>query len=158
MSKSLKISSDSSELTKKIGTEFAKKIINLSRNRRARVVTLKGDLGAGKTTFVLGFLKYFGIKPRAASPTFVIMKRYKPKSQIANRKLRIGSIYHLDAYRLHSKKDLGVLGFEEVLQNPKNLVLIEWPEKIKGAKFKNKIAVRFDYGKQENERTISFIN
>ena len=163
MEKIIRVLSDSALITKKIGAEFAGSLTKNSKFDQALVITLRGDLGAGKTTFVLGFLSHFGIKPHAASPTFVIMKRYATKCQMTNARLRrqvkcqIENIYHLDAYRLHSKKDLEVLGFQEVLNNPKNIILIEWPEKIKGANFKNRISVKFDYGKKENERVISFI-
>ena len=153
----LKVLSDSPEITKTIGAEFAKRILRSMPQNGAQVVTLRGDLGAGKTTFVLGFLKHFNINPKAASPTFVIMKRYAPKPLVVSRRSSVVFIYHLDAYRLHSKKDLEALDFQEILNNPKNIILVEWPEKIKGEKFKNKIAVKFDYGKKENERVISFI-
>lgn len=144
---------DSAEETKVLGSDFAKKISKLTAKKEARVVALKGNLGSGKTTFVLGFLRYFGIKPHASSPTFVILKSYK----IKNRKYKVDKIHHLDAYRLKSKKDLDVLEFDKILNNPKNIVLIEWPERIKGARFENKTIVDFHYGKNENERKILFL-
>jgi tRNA threonylcarbamoyladenosine biosynthesis protein TsaE len=157
MAKTIRVLSDSALITKKIGAEFAGSLIKNSKVNQAPVITLRGDLGAGKTTFVLGFLSHFGIKPHAASPTFVIMKRYATKCQMPNSKCQIENIYHLDAYRLHSKNDLGMLGFDKILKNSKNIILIEWPEKIKGVNFKNRISVKFNYGKKENERVISFI-
>jgi len=75
------------------------------------------------------------------------MKHYKSK-------LKIKEIYHLDAYRLRSKKDLDTLGFEEILNNSKNIVLIEWPEKISGTKFPFKININFSYGKEIDDRFI----
>lgn len=157
----IKVESDSPQLTRMIAGEFASKISKVKTDF-ARVITLKGDLGSGKTTFVLGFLNYFGIKPHAASPTFVIMKRYAFHRQTTNNKrltteTKNGAIYHLDAYRLHSKKDLDILGFSEVLKNPKNIVLIEWPEMIKGMNFTGATKINFSYGKKENERTIVFV-
>lgn len=151
----IRISSDSPEVTIKIGARLAT-IVGRKLYDSAHIIILKGELGSGKTTLVLGFLGFFGIKPHAASPTFVIMKRYKPKLKIKNLKFKIDFIYHLDAYRLHSKKDLDILGFGEIVKNPKNIILIEWPERIKGAFLKNKIAVHFSYGKKENERDIIF--
>ncbi|HPW34392.1 MAG TPA: tRNA (adenosine(37)-N6)-threonylcarbamoyltransferase complex ATPase subunit type 1 TsaE [Candidatus Paceibacterota bacterium] len=140
------ILSDSSKTTQKLGWLLAEKISQI-KNDSAKVVLLRGDLGSGKTTFSIGFLKYFGIKPKAASPTFVLMKHYKSK-------LKIKEIYHLDAYRLRSKKDLDTLGFEEILNNSKNIVLIEWPEKISGTKFPFKININFSYGKEIDDRFI----
>lgn len=135
--------------TKRLGFDLAKKLSKQASKNEAIAVILKGNLGAGKTTFVLGFLDYFGIKPHAASPTFVIMKKYKINSKLKTKNSKTESIYHLDAYRLQSKKDLGVLGFDEILNNPKNIILIEWPERIKGMSFKNKIVLGLAYGKKE---------
>jgi tRNA threonylcarbamoyladenosine biosynthesis protein TsaE len=140
----------SSGETKALGLELAEKISKQIPKIGARAVILKGDLGTGKTTFVLGFLKYFGISPHAASPTFVIMKKYEPKTK----KPTVKNIYHLDAYRLRSKEDLNALGFDEILKDPRNIILIEWPERIKGARFKNKITISFSYAKKENERMM----
>jgi tRNA threonylcarbamoyladenosine biosynthesis protein TsaE len=148
MKKYLKVISQSPEETKAIGKAFALSASKDFLNNQALVICIWGDLGSGKTTFVLGFLRYFGIKPHAASPTFVILKRYFSKKESFN-------IYHLDAYRLHSKKDLDILGFDEIINNPKNIVLIEWPQKIK-ARFKNSVKISFSFGKKENERIIYF--
>ncbi len=144
----------STDETKRLGFRLAQKISKKIPKNGARVITLKGNLGSGKTTFALGFLKYFGIRPHSASPTFVIMKKYKPRPKIG--KLAINNIYHLDAYRLRSKRDLNVLEFGDILKDPKNVILIEWPEKIRGTRFENKIAVSFSYRKKENERAIKF--
>jgi tRNA threonylcarbamoyladenosine biosynthesis protein TsaE len=160
MKKGFRFFSNSQKVTKllarlfaqELEKEFSKK--SFAQNKSALVIALKGDLGAGKTTFVLGFLSHFGIKPQAASPTFVIMKKYAPK--LVRTKNKIEFIYHLDAYRLISKKDLIALEFDRILNNPKNIILIEWPEKIKGARFKNKISVNFYLAKNENERIIEF--
>ena len=156
MKKNLTIISDSAQTTKNIGAMLARELSKTFFGKGAAIVALKGDLGAGKTTFVLGFLEYFGIKPHAASPTFVIMKRYKINSKLKIKNSKTESIYHLDAYRLHSKKDLDVLGFNEILNNPQNIILVEWPERIKRARFRNKIGIEFYYGKEENERRIIF--
>lgn len=150
--KKIGVQSDSPQLTRLIAGKFASKISKIKLNS-AKVVTLKGDLGSGKTTFVLGFLNYFGIRPHAASPTFVIMKSYKRKGIRAK---GIEGIYHLDAYRLRSKKDLEALEFNKILKNPTNIILIEWPERINGMRFKNKAQINFSYGKKENERTLMF--
>lgn len=156
-SHNIKVTAFSSALTKEIGRVCAALISRkMSLGEEATVIKLAGNLGAGKTTFVLGFLSYFGIKPQAASPTFVIMKHYIPKVQFKTQRLKVKGLYHLDAYRLHSRKDLEVLGFDKILRIPGNLVLIEWPERIKGLHLKNSITLRFGYGAKENERVIHF--
>jgi len=149
--KKIKVLSDSPEITKKIAFIFAA-LVSKKSSKNARIITLKGDLGSGKTTFILGFLNFFGIKPHAASPTFVIMKHYKPREQ--RTKGIVENIYHLDGYRLRSRKDLEVLEFGKIEKNPKNIILIEWPERIKGKTFKEKISLIFSYGKEENQRLI----
>lgn len=91
----------------------------------ATVLLLSGDLGAGKTTFSQRVGMKFGIEKTMPSPTFVLIRRYELKNKLFE------NIFHIDAYRLESEKEIEKLGFEEIVKNPKNLVLIEWPEKIK---------------------------
>jgi tRNA threonylcarbamoyladenosine biosynthesis protein TsaE len=136
----------SSEETKILGAEIAKKISK--RKEGALVIALRGDLGAGKTTFVQGFFRGLGIKRNPISPTFVIMRRYKIFTR------RFADIYHFDAYRLKKAEDIAVLEFEKILSNPKNIVLIEWPEKIEEALPRGTMRLDFIHGKKENERVI----
>lgn len=83
------------------------------------VIALEGDLGAGKTTFVQGFLRGLRISDWAQSPTFVYLQTYQ------------GSIpvYHFDLYRLAREEDFISLGFEEMFDQG-GIVVIEWPERI----------------------------
>ena len=90
----------------------------------ATVVSLEGDLGAGKTTFVRGVARAFGIEESVTSPTFVIEKVYPLESRAFAR------LIHIDAYRLESSHDMEVLGWKEMLEEPSNLILVEWPERI----------------------------
>ena len=85
------------------------------------VITLTGDLGAGKTTLIKGIAQGFaGISAREiSSPTFTYLNIYS-KSQ---------PIYHFDLYRLHSFDDFLSMGFDEYLEE-EGLCLIEWPELI----------------------------
>lgn len=88
------------------------------------VIALTGELGTGKTIFVQGFAKGLGIKDKIISPTFVLIRQHKiPKSS--------KTLYHIDLYRLERLKDTRYLGLEEIWSNPNNIVLIEWPEKLK---------------------------
>lgn len=81
------------------------------------VVLLRGELGAGKTTFVQGVLEGLGVEDAAQSPTFSYLHTYR-------------NVHHFDLYRLKSPKDFVGLGFEEFLHDPKTIKLIEWPERI----------------------------
>ena len=83
------------------------------------VLALHGDLGAGKTTFVRGLARAWGIAEAITSPTFNLYSLYKGKR----------NLLHLDAYRLESSADLDALMLEDFLQPPWCLA-VEWPERI----------------------------
>lgn len=91
----------------------------------AHILTLQGDLGAGKTAFTKALARSLGVYDEVTSPTFVIMKSYPIIGHN-----RFATLVHVDAYRIDDEAELQVLGFEDVLQNPENLVVIEWPERI----------------------------
>ena len=93
----------------------------------ATLVTLTGDLGAGKTTFVQEVAKALGVRETITSPTFVIEKIYP----LAHKEF--GRLIHIDAYRLKGTRELDVLDWSEILRDPSNLIFIEWPERIEEA-------------------------
>jgi len=102
---------------------------------KATLVTLSGDLGAGKTAFVKAIAKTFGITELVTSPTFVLEKIYKIPStgEDCENTKAFSCLVHIDTYRLDNGSDLETLGFDELMQNSKNLVLLEWPEQVKEA-------------------------
>ena len=103
-------------------------IKNLSVNSdRAIIIGLLGDLGSGKTAFVQSVAKVLKIEKYITSPTFVIQKRYK----INFSEVSFKNLIHIDAYRLDCGSELLNLGWEEIISNPKNVIFIEWPEKVK---------------------------
>jgi tRNA threonylcarbamoyladenosine biosynthesis protein TsaE len=120
------------------------------------VLALQGDLGAGKTTFVQGFLKGLGVKSRVTSPTFVLMRRHNvPGMRGAGKSKKLANVFHIDAYRLKKPAHLAALGLDEILAEPRNVVLIEWPEVAKDILPKKIMILKFEHGKNENERTIT---
>ena len=135
--------------TKQLGRRAAHELLE-RQGGRALVIALRGDLGAGKTTFTQGFLGALGITKRVPSPTFVIMKRYRI------RHAHFANAHHMDAYRLRKADDAGPLGFDAILKDPQNIVLVEWPENITGALPRGTKNIRFTYGKKENERVIRY--
>lgn len=139
--------------TRRLGKVFAQKVleyINSKKdNKGAVVLALRGDLGGGKTTFVQGFAKGLGIKERVLSPTFVIMKKY----QIPTAKN--GNLFHIDCYRINSEKDLSSIGFYEILKNPRNIIVIEWAEKIKRILPQNTIWINFEFVDIKKRRIYS---
>ena len=90
---------------------------------RATVVALSGELGAGKTAFTQTIAKHFGIEESVVSPTFVIQKAYDARGPFAR-------LIHIDAYRLKGAHELAALGWQEILNDPRNLILLEWPERV----------------------------
>lgn len=125
------------------------------KEKNAQVVGLIGELGSGKTTFIQGLAKGLGIKEKITSPTFVLLKKYQ--TQATRYRLHVTSFYHLDCYRLKSAKDLPALGFEEIRQRPKTVVLIEWAEKVKKQLPPNTLFIKFEY-LDKNKRKISYEN
>jgi len=115
----LKFVSNSEQTT----MEIAKKIANTINNKA--IISLVGDLGAGKTTFSKGFALGLGIQDVITSPTFTIMNEY-------------GSgrlpLYHFDMYRLSSAEEAINCGFEEYFdENALNgVVLVEWASNVEG--------------------------
>lgn len=97
------------------------------KGSKATIIGLFGDLGSGKTAFVQAIAQILGVSEYITSPTFVIQKKYKinlPKSVFEN-------LIHIDAYRLDSGEELLNLGWQEIADNPKNIIFIEWPERVK---------------------------
>lgn len=131
----------SADQTQQVAGQIAKNFQN-----KGGVVALMGDLGAGKTTFSQGFAKALGIVDKIISPTFVLIRQHQfPNSD------RV--LFHIDLYRLEGKINPKELGLEEILNEPKNLVLIEWAEKI--ADFLPKNTTRIKFKKvSEDERQI----
>jgi len=137
--------SKSAKETQKIAKGLAKKILNSKKRKdQAFVLALKGDLGSGKTTFLQGFAKGLGIKEKILSPTFNIYKRF-------------GNFYHFDCYRIKKPKEILDLGFREIIQDPQNIMAIEWAEKIKKILPKTTQWINFKFISQA-KREITVIN
>lgn len=107
------------------------------------VVTLEGDLGAGKTTFTKGIGKGLGIQKVINSPTFTIVKVYQGNLPL----------YHFDAYRLEGQND--ELGFEEMFED-EGICVIEWPKFIENILPKERLAITIT--KNENESRTFQLN
>jgi len=145
----LKVLTHSSNGTKRFAKVFAKKILARSFEfPLTLIIGLTGDLGSGKTTFIQGFLKGLGVKQRITSPTFVIFKRYEIKNE------KYKNVYHIDCYRLNKPEEILKLDFKEIISNSKNIVLIEWAEKLKKVLPQKINWINFEYGKKSNERKI----
>ena len=128
------------------------------QNRKSAVILgLQGDLGGGKTTFLQGFAKGLGIKEKILSPTFVLMKRFKIKNLPAQAGKHFKNFYHIDCYRINNAKNIDELGFGDIILNPKNIMVIEWAEKIKKILPKSTIIIKFNFiDKNKREIVINF--
>ena len=83
------------------------------------LVTLTGDLGAGKTTLAQSICEGYGVAGEVTSPTFALVQEYEsPRSPV----------YHLDLYRLERPDQLDALAWDEIL-SARALVLVEWPDR-----------------------------
>ncbi len=97
---------------------FGKKLASLLK--KGDIITLTGELGAGKTKLTEGILSYFNLENEISSPTFTIVNEY------SNDKI---NIYHFDVYRLEDSFEFYEIGGEEYFD--KGICIIEWAELIK---------------------------
>ena len=143
-----KILSKSLEDTAMIASEW---LGSLSKKEgEALVAGLSGDLGSGKTAFTKAVAAALGITEIVTSPTYVIEKIYSggPTSGWAR-------LIHIDAYRLESERELQVLDFEVLVNDPNNLILIEWPENVEEIMPKGALAIKCEHV-SETEREYTF--
>jgi tRNA threonylcarbamoyl adenosine modification protein YjeE len=83
-------------------------------------VTLRGDLGTGKTTFAQAMCRGLGVTESVTSPTFALSHAYaSPRARVT----------HCDLYRLESIRDVTSLGLDDVLADTGGVLIVEWPER-----------------------------
>lgn len=108
------IASRSREETLSLAGHFAKAL------KGGEIIFLRGPIGAGKTVFVKGLAAALGLKSSPVSASFSLMKEYKNKN---------AKLFHIDLFRL-SEGEVFNLGFEEMLEDEKAVILAEWPDPI----------------------------
>jgi tRNA threonylcarbamoyladenosine biosynthesis protein TsaE len=106
-----------SDLTDYAG-DLARQLKALGRS--PLIVGLRGDLGAGKTTWVRAMLRGLGVGTRIPSPTYTLLEHYRIDDLL---------VVHLDLYRLAGEAELENLGLRDWLDQPSTWVLVEWPER-----------------------------
>ncbi|AZI67922.1 tRNA (adenosine(37)-N6)-threonylcarbamoyltransferase complex ATPase subunit type 1 TsaE [Kaistella daneshvariae] len=98
--------------------DWQKVIDTILPELKHNILLLKGNLGAGKTTFTQYLVKSLGSFAEVSSPTYAIVNEYDtPK----------GNIFHFDLYRLKNAREVDDIGIDEYLDNA-FLCIIEWPE------------------------------
>jgi tRNA threonylcarbamoyladenosine biosynthesis protein TsaE len=116
------------EMTREITTHSAEETITFGRTLAEllappKLVLLRGDLGAGKTTLVKGIAAAFEAADEedVTSPTFTLVHEYRgPRA----------NLYHIDLYRIDTPRELETLGLDDLRAEPKSILLIEWGEKF----------------------------
>lgn len=103
--------------------------------RRGMVIYLHGELGTGKTTFARALLGALQVRERVKSPTYTLIEGYDAQGRPA---------WHLDLYRIADPGELEWLGLD-ALSDPQALVLVEWPERGRGALPPADLTLHLDY-------------
>lgn len=119
------------EETLNFAYEIAKKVKN------GGVICLFGDLGTGKTTFTKGIARHFGFKEiTIKSPTYTYIRKYEAEKQ---------NIYHIDLYRLNHIDDLLLQEINELIENPNNIIIIEWADRMEEYLPEKRINIYLEY-------------
>ncbi|MBI4370493.1 MAG: tRNA (adenosine(37)-N6)-threonylcarbamoyltransferase complex ATPase subunit type 1 TsaE [Elusimicrobia bacterium] len=135
--------SKSPDQTKKIAGIILRTALRLG----SRVFFLRGDLGSGKTVFVQGLARALGVKRSVKSPSFVIFQEYQGRAL---------NLVHADCYRLEKPEDFVHLGLDEILDDQKKVLAVEWPQKFSPSwrKRLNFCDIEMAQGRTNNERLI----
>ena len=111
----MKLLTGSEEETRRLGRRLGTSL------KAPRTILLEGDLGAGKTALAKGLAEGLGVDPeRVHSPTFTIVNEY-PGGR--------SRIFHVDLYRLETRRDQDSAGLEEVLDS-EGVIIVEWAERL----------------------------
>lgn len=125
---------DSPEATDRFAQQLGEKL------QPGDVLTLTGDLGAGKTTFTKGLAQGLGVRQVVNSPTFTIIKEYEGRLPL----------YHMDVYRLDEEEDLG---FDEYFEGD-GVTVIEWPDRIDSWLPANRLDIEIKYKEDTDKRSL----
>lgn len=111
------------------------------------IITLDGELGAGKTVFTKGLAQGLGINTPVLSPTFVILRQYQGIEW---------ELFHFDMYRLENANEAFELGFDEYIGKQTAVTVIEWADKVKDILNNITYRIRIDFVDNET-RTVEIL-
>lgn len=134
--------------TRKIAEMVIKNILNKEKTNKAVIIALYGDLGSGKTNFAQAVARELGISETVPSPTFVIERIYEIK------KSQFTHFVHIDAYRMDKSDELKQIGWDEIIEDRRNIILVEWADKIENVLPKHSIKIHFEH-MDEQKRKIT---
>ena len=129
-------------------TRSAEETIALGRSLASslappKIVLLRGDLGAGKTTLVQAICRGYGVTEEVTSPTYAIVHEYAaPRS----------SVYHLDLYRLADERDLTNIAWDDIV-SANALVLVEWAERA-GSRLPGHVPITLEHLSGDESRRV----
>lgn len=110
------------------------------------LITVAGDLGAGKTTLVRALCTGYGVTDEVTSPTFALVHRYEAPR---------GAVFHLDLYRLNGPDDLVNIGWDDILSEHA-IVIVEWPERAGESLPRNHIPIRLEHLPAQPDRRLLY--
>jgi tRNA threonylcarbamoyladenosine biosynthesis protein TsaE len=139
----MNVQTNNDQETRELGKQSARNFLEAEKNRKqALVISLEGELGAGKTTFTQGFAQAVGATSWIKSPTFVLMREHVIKNA---QKKQLKSLIHIDCYRLKDPEALLELDIKKILADPQNVVLVEWGKRLKELLPLNTIRIKFQH-------------
>lgn len=135
----MEVECHSVEETQKFASEFSKTI------EMGSIISLNGNLGAGKTTFAQGFARGMGVKQHVGSPTFKLVSEYSGEKM---------KLFHVDCYRLSGIDDFLNMGGENLLLPKDGICLFEWASIIEGVLPDNTIIIDFIRFKDNSNKRL----
>ncbi len=110
------------------------------------IITITGELGAGKTTLAKAICRGYGVAEEVTSPTYSIVQQYSSDRSV---------VYHIDLYRLDTPDQLTNIGWDEVV-SAHALVIVEWPERAGARMPHNRLPIDLSYMPDDPSRRILF--
>lgn len=140
----IELITDDAAATQAVGEALADAIV------AGQVIALRGDLGAGKTTFVQGLARGLHVHARVASPTFVLVNEYRTSSGLR--------LVHIDAYRLGlaAHDEAAAIGLDELVDDGEAVVAIEWAEMVGELLPPDRLLLELSYLPDQGKRLLRF--
>ncbi len=108
------------------------------------LITLKGDLGAGKTTLAQAICAGYGVTEEVTSPTYALVHKYSSARS---------PVYHVDLYRLSKESDLTNIGWDDIMSEAA-LVIVEWPELAGSRMPRNHVPIALEYSQTDADHRV----